>query len=273
MQNAGGLAELLLEQAPACQWIAGANFRFEKVYGDSVPLFGKTRAELAGRSFEDFPDREQSAIWRERFARALEGEIVVLHERRGDTTWRVSLFPLRVDGAIRYTGGLAREITASQSAEQELRRTVLGALRAQEFERGMMARFLHDNVGQNLTALGLQLDLIRMDLESASPGALARVSEVQKKLDEMMEGVREYSYELNPATAERAGLRPALDRYASRIQERFTGAVRVNVDPSLKIEPKLAGAFYQIAHEAVKNAVQHAMCSSIEIAVKTTRTS
>jgi PAS domain S-box-containing protein len=272
MQNAGELAELFLEQGPDCQWLVRAGFLFERIYGDAVPLFGKTRAELTGQSCEDVLDREQSAIWTGRFARALEGELLALHERRGETTWYVSVFPIRVEGAIRYAGGIAREITASQSAERELRQTVLGALKAQEFERATMARFLHDSVGQNLTALGLQLDLIRMDLEAASTDALERVGEVQKRLDEVMEGVREYSYELNPATAERAGLRPALDRYAGRIQERFAGVVRVNVDPSLKIEPKLAGAFYQIAHEAVKNAVQHAICSSIEIAVKSTRT-
>jgi len=72
----------------------------------------------------------------------------------------------------------------------------------------MMSRFLHDSVGQNLTALGLQLDLIRMDLERAAPEVGARVAEVQKVLGEMMgRHVREYSYELNPATVE-AG-RPA----------------------------------------------------------------
>jgi len=87
-----------------------------------------------------------------------------------------------------------------------------------------------------------------------------------------MEQVREYTYELNPSAVERAGLRSALDRLAGRIRERYTGALRVNVDPFLKIDPKIASALYQIAQEAVGNAVQHASCSSIEIAVKSTRT-
>ncbi len=86
-----------------------------------------------------------------------------------------------------------------------------------------------------------------------------------------MQRVREYSYELNPSTVERAGLRSALDRLTGRIRGRFTGALRVNVDPSLKIDPKIASAMYQIAQEAVENAVQHASCSAIEIAVKSTR--
>jgi signal transduction histidine kinase len=126
-------------------------------------------------------------------------------------------------------------------------------------------------VGQNLTALGLQLDLIRMDLENVSPETCARVVEIQKILEAMMQRVREYSYELNPATVERAGLRSALDRLTGRVRGRFSGTLRVNVDPSLKIDSKVASAMYQIAQEAVENAIQHAGCSAIEIAIKITR--
>jgi signal transduction histidine kinase len=148
---------------------------------------------------------------------------------------------------------------------------VLGALKAQEYERATVSRFLHDTVGQNLTALGLQLDLVRMDLESISPEHCSRIVEIQKVLEEMMERVREYSYELNPSAVERAGLRSALDRMAGRIRERFAGTLRLNVDPSLKIDKKIASAMFQIAQEAVENALQHSSCSAIEIAVKSSR--
>ena len=121
-----------------------------------------------------------------------------VRERRAPETWNITVFPIRVEGTIRYAGGLAREITAWASAEQELRHTVLGALKAQEFERTMVSKFLHDSVGQNLTALGLQLDLVRMDLEPISPAICQNVADIQKMLGEMMESVRDYSYELNP---------------------------------------------------------------------------
>jgi signal transduction histidine kinase len=70
---------------------------------------------------------------------------------------------------------------------------------------------------------------------------------------------------------ERAGLRAALDRLIGRIRPRFAGTVRLNVDPSLKLDPKIASAMYSIAQEAVENAVYHSSCSAIEIAVKSTR--
>jgi signal transduction histidine kinase len=245
---------------------------FHQVYGDSTAIFGKPAADLTGRPAGEALDAERARSWKCRLTRALDGETLFLRERTPGATWYISVFPVRVEGQVRYAGAIAREMTPWKTAEQELRNTVLSALKAQEFERNMLSKFLHDVVGQNLTALGLQLDLARMDLESVSPDTCVRIGGIQKVLESMMEQVREYSYHLNPSAVERAGLRSALDRLTIRIRERFGGGLRVNVDPSSKIDPKIASAFYHIAQEAVENAVQHASCSAIEIAVKSTRT-
>jgi len=265
------LSEAFLEQSPACHWIVDRDCVFIKVYGEPSPLFNRRGPELIGRKLEDILDRDQARSWRERIVRVLDGELLRLRERHGGALWNISVFPIRIGGAIRYAAGLAREVTAWNAAEQELRYTVLGALKAMEFEKKSMARFLHDSVGQNLTAFGLQLDLMRMDLENVAPDVCARIGEAQHVLEEMMESVREYSYELNPSTVERAGLRPALDRLAVRVRERFSGQLRINVDPSLKLDPKLATAVYQIAQEAVENAVQHSGCTMIEVTAKPAR--
>ncbi|MBZ5726809.1 MAG: hypothetical protein LAP87_17655 [Acidobacteriia bacterium] len=265
-------SDRFLEQSPGCHWVVGADGIFQRVYGDAAALFGKPAAELEGRPAATAIDTDLYLVWRGRFERAFAGETVMVRERRGTGTWLITLFPMRAEGAICCAGGTAGEVTPWSSAERELRNTVLGALKAQEFDRAMASKFLHDSVGQNLTAFGLQLDLIRMDLESVQPETCARVTEIQGVLETMMEDVREYSYALNPSTVERAGLRSALDRLTARIHERFAGVLRVNVDPFLKLDPKIAVALYQIAQEAAENAVQHASCSAIEIAVKSTRT-
>jgi signal transduction histidine kinase len=215
--------------------------------------------------------QDQARTWINRFSRALHGETLSLRTNSKETVWNVSIFPLRENGEILYAGALAREISDWSGAERELRQTVLGALKSQEFERRMASKFLHDSVGQNLTALGLQLDLVRMDLEPAAPDACQRLEEVQRVLETIMEDVREYSYRLNPSTVERAGLRAALDRLLSRVRERFNGTVRLNVDPSLKLDPLIAPALFQIAQEAIENAVRHAVCTIIEVTVKSTR--
>jgi signal transduction histidine kinase len=265
-------AETVLEQSPACVWIVGEDLVFHRVYGSSAPVLGKPAAELIGRCSLEVLAAEPAQTWSGRFARVLAGDRLHLRERSGDTTWDISLFPVCAPDGTRYAGAIASEMSAWKTAEQELRNTVLGALKAQEFERVTLSKFLHDVVGQNLTALGLQLDLARMDVGKVSPETCVRLAEIQKVLETMMEQVREYSYHLNPSAVERAGLRSALDRMITQIRARFTGGMRINVDPNLKLNPKIASAFYHIAHEAMENAVQHASCSTIEIAVKSTRT-
>ena len=264
------LAEAFLEQSPDCQWITGMDGVFHRVSGDTTSLFGRHAAELAGRTLADVLDPATAALWRSRSDRVLAGETHRLRERRGSNIWYITMFPVHLGSAV-YAGGLAREITPLATAEQELRYAVLSALKAQDFERRMLAKFLHDNVGQNLTALGLQLDLLRMDLEPVSPESVSRIGDIQQLLGSIMEEVRDYHYELNPSTVERAGLRVALDRMVARLKTRFTGSIRVNVDPSVKFDPKIAIALYQIVQEAVENSVQHSGCSGIEISVKSSR--
>ena len=265
-----GLAEAYLQQSPACHWVVDPSSTFVTLSRD-CSLFRKPAAELIGRPIGEAFEPANAKHWLDRIARAFQGETLLLGERCGAQLWQVTLFPLCAGNQVRYVGGLARETTLWGSAEQELRRTVLSALKAQEFERNTVSTFLHDVVGQNLTALGLQLDLLRMDLETISPDSCARIAEIQKVLEFMMEEVREASYSLNPSAVERAGLRSALDRLVGRIRERFVGSVRLNVDPNVKLEKKFASAFFHIAQEAVENAIQHSSCSMIEIAVRSSR--
>ena len=155
------------------------------------------------------------------------------------------------------------------SSRAEPRQTVAQVVEANRFERERLSRFLHDDVAQSLSAVGLQLDLLRMDLDAAGASQpSAAVVEIQQVLDAVMERVRDFSYELDPPAIERAGLRAALDRLATRTRQRFSGAVQLTSSPGLNLSRHVAGAFYRIAREAVHNALRHAACSSIDITVK-----
>ena len=265
-----GLAAAFVEQSSCVGCVIDAAGRFHGVYGDPSRLLGKPAEELKGRTLSEALDAASAGLWGDRIARVFAGEFISLRHRTQSVDFAVVVFTFEF-GGVRYAGVLAREMADWQAAERATREKILGALEAQEFERRTASQFLHDKIGQNLTALGLQLDLVRMDVEPASPEAAARVAEVQKMLEGLMEEVRRYSYDLNPSMVERLGLRTALDRLASRMRTNFKGAVRVNADPSLKIGASLALALYGIAQQAVENAVQHAGCSKIEIEVKSTK--
>jgi signal transduction histidine kinase len=278
-------AEVLLDQAPACQWIVNGDGVFEQIYGDTMPLFGKPTAEVAGQPAASVMKPAILPVWQERFSRAFAGESFMLRERQDERVWCIAVFPLHLKPGATHAGCLARDITdlgpgavhsgclvhdAAEliQANRELRRTVLNALKSQDSQRARTAQFLHNVVGQNLAALGLRLDLVRMDLDGRPPAACGRIEETQALLESVMEQVRNFSYELNPSAVERVGLRSALERLATNLRERFRGTVRIDVDSSIVFQPNAAMALYRIAEEAAQNAARHSGCSSIEIAVQ-----
>ena len=170
MQDAGSLAEIFLQQSPACQWIVSADGAFAAGVRRPAGSVWTDRGGTCGtpaRTTCWMPTRPRPGGGVSRARCAARRCCCASGAPRAPGTSRYS--PCASMARSGSPAACAREITPWTAAEQELRHTVLGALKAQEFERTMVSKFLHDSVGQNLTALGLQLDLIRMDLESVSP--------------------------------------------------------------------------------------------------------
>src|ERR1035441_10295048 len=91
MLDAGSLAEIFLQQSPACQWIISPDGAFAQMYGDPAPLFARSAGELLGRLPGDVLGPDEASAWRGRFARAFSGEMMLLRERRAAGTWYVTV--------------------------------------------------------------------------------------------------------------------------------------------------------------------------------------
>src|SRR6185295_13886929 len=85
--------------------------------------------------------------------------------------------------------------TAASSAGNQLcfRELVLRLLDARDDERTHLARFLHDEVAQFLSGIGLQIDILRMDLEAEAPRVARRAAEIQSILERIVGRVRVFS--------------------------------------------------------------------------------
>jgi len=156
--------------------------------------------------------------------------------------------------------------------EKRFRTLALAALEHEQSERGMLARVLHDEVAQILSGAGLQLDILRMDLQERVPEIVSRTAEIQSLLERVVRHIRHLSYELSPDIAKRAGLQPALDLLVGRFRRVFAGGLRLDYAPSIHIPVEVGVAMEKIAEEAVSNAVRHANCDEIRIIVKPTGT-
>ncbi|MCD6360275.1 MAG: hypothetical protein J7M38_05360 [Armatimonadetes bacterium] len=152
--------------------------------------------------------------------------------------------------------------------EHPLAPLVAALVNAREQERARAARLLHDEIGQILSATGLQLDVLRMDTEAASPEIARRITEIQRNLEQAVNQVRALSQELNPSIVERAGLRAALEQLADRYREMSSIAVRVAFDSSVRLPAQAAVALYKIAEHALDNVARHSGTRQAELLVR-----
>ena len=139
---------------------------------------------------------------------------------------------------------------------------------SRELEGARVARILHDEVGQVLSAVGLHLDVLRLDLQDRVPEITARTGEIQQMLELAMTQVRGLSYELNPAIVERAGLQFALERLCGKYRETFRGNLRLQYDNAIRVPLTVGNAIYKISELALENAVAHARATQIEVVAR-----
>ena len=136
---------------------------------------------------------------------------------------------------------------------------------AREREGFRLSRLLHDEIGQTLSAVGLHLDLVRMDVETDHPDVAQRITACQEILEQALEQVRRLTCELHPEVVRRAGCATALSGLAARFQKPGGPEIRLNHDTAAHLTEAVEKACYRIAEQAIDNAVRHAGASLIEV--------
>jgi signal transduction histidine kinase len=147
-----------------------------------------------------------------------------------------------------------RELEAQHS--RDLQRLSARLVRAQEEERRTIARELHDEVGQVLTAVRVELTLLQNRLDGASSRPLEDALEVTESA---LQSVRDLSHLLHPALLDDLGLAAAVDWYLQSYGKRHEVRVALNQDGMTeRVDPQIEIAAYRIVQEALTNAARHA---------------
>jgi signal transduction histidine kinase len=141
-------------------------------------------------------------------------------------------------------------------------------LAAQEAERRRIARALHDELGQLLTALQLTL---RAALERQG-GVETAITEALALADQAVQQTRDFSVDLCPVILDDLGLPPAL-RWLAERHERWTGiAVEEEIQPIGRLDPAIESAAFRVAQEALTNIARHANARRVAIALRADET-
>ncbi len=146
---------------------------------------------------------------------------------------------------------------------------------AREEEGARISRELHDQLGQELTALKLDLSRIRRQLGQACPptaeGPVGEaLGQMAAHLDECVESVRRIASELRPNVLDRLGLGPALEWLAREFERRTeVPCLWEGADPTSDLEPGTATALFRVTQEALTNAARHARAHLVQIGLGT----
>ena len=163
---------------------------------------------------------------------------------------------------------LFREVSDARSRLQDLSRQLV---EAQEAERRNVARELHDEIGQALTALNLNIEIIRrLGVEAGS----ARLDEVQSLTADLIGRVRELSLDLRPPMLDDLGLLPALLWHMERFMDRTN--VRVTFEHSglkRRFATEIEITAYRVVQEALTNVARHAGADEVVVSAHANRDS
>jgi signal transduction histidine kinase len=149
--------------------------------------------------------------------------------------------------------------------EREIRRLEAEARRAEEEERRRIGRELHDEAGQSMLLLRLQLELI----EREAPAPLRpRLAETRAIAERAVAELRRLVAALSPAVLERLGLKSALRQLAARFRKTHPASLRLRISPSCEHLPMpTQEVIYRVAQECLQNIAKHSRATQVNISL------
>jgi two-component system, NarL family, sensor histidine kinase UhpB len=181
-----------------------------------------------------------------------------------------------VDAAGQVTGTRAMyvDITARKQAEDEVR--LLGEQyrnlarhqeSVREQERTRIAREIHDDLGQMLTALKMDVAWLARRLPPDSPPLDAKIDTMHQLIGMTIRSVQRISSELRPNLLDTLGLVSAMEWQLQQFHERTELATHfsTNAPEELALDPGLATALFRVFQEALTNIIRHAQATTVEV--------
>ena len=140
----------------------------------------------------------------------------------------------------------------------------------QEAERKQLARELHDEMGQALTAISINLSAIEQALPpDYNPNISERLAEANLLTNQILERIQELSFNLRPTTLDDLGLVPTLHWYINLYAKRVNIETEFEViDLEERLSPAIETALYRIVQEALTNVARHAEATKVHLLLR-----
>ncbi|MCX8155434.1 MAG: PAS domain S-box protein [Verrucomicrobiae bacterium] len=250
--------------------IVNANDYFLRCLGLSrEEVIGKSTMELGLYESPEMRERMTEPLRRGGTVRNLE---VRLRLKQGLIDCLLSAAPVDLGGEP-HVLSLALDITERKRAELAIResreqlRTLAERLEiVREEERRQIAREIHDDLGQCLTSLKLDLAWVARNLQREPAALEARLADMMKVVDQTIQSVRRISSELRPGVLDDLGLPAAIEWQAQEFERRTGIPCQVHCDEGLdQLDSRMATALFRILQEALTNIIRHAQATRVRV--------
>jgi PAS domain S-box-containing protein len=254
------------------------NLRYAAVNQAAIQQYGYSREEFVGMSVERLLPPDELARTRQYLGTSPQGQNCIgiwRNLKRDGELIEVEVFHhvVRLDGRP-HSIALALDITERRRTEEALRNytarlQILSQrlLNVQEAERSWIARELHDDIGQTLTAVKLGMQSVRKSIGDAA--AAARLEESIQLAARVLEQVRSVSLDLRPPLLDELGLIAALDSHIKNHAQRAGLEVHFDAEPLPQPpSPEVATACFRVVQEALTNVMRHAQASHVWIKLR-----
>lgn len=139
----------------------------------------------------------------------------------------------------------------------------------QEEERRRIAQELHDEAGQALTGIKMNLEWVEKELAPSEKAIREKIEEVKSQVGKIMEELRRLSYDLRPAILDELGLVPTLRWYIEEYSKRTRTAVHLQTTGLQKrLSAKIETLLYRVIQEALTNVAKHAQAESVILSLE-----
>lgn len=266
LRDQRAMLRLFIEHAPAALAMFDQDMHYIAVSNRWLTDYHLPEDDLKGRShYEVFP--EITDEWKAYHQRTLKGEVLKSEEDRflrsdGSVQWlRWELRPWH-DGSGQI-GGItvfSEDITSLVRYRNQLKRLSQRLVNMLDTERARIARELHDQIGQQLTGLGINLAVIGAQCGADHP-ATTVLNDSADLISNIIERLRLIISDLRPLVLDDIGLGAGLHWYSKTFTRRTGIPVELDIADDLSFSPRIDNIFYQIAQEALTNIAKHAQAS------------
>jgi two-component system sensor histidine kinase UhpB len=275
LQESEARLRAFMESSTDIYAIFDSQLRLVEVSDKGVKAFlpDKTREEQIGKHIAEIVPEVMETGRYEEYSKVIETgkpfqvDETIMHPRF--STRHISIKAFKVQEGM---GMIFSDITARKNAEQELRyyserlRAMAKQLsEVEESQRRRTARELHDNVGQNLTALGINWNMAKTQLEKSRVEEVKTIlDDSQQLLEQTTEAIRDIMADLRPPVLEDYGLLAALRWYGERFASRTGIAITVQgEEPDTRLSADFEITLFRIAQEALTNIAKHAKARNV----------